>query len=84
MEAARLLIGRSAADGIRNDMGDHWLNVAIAAHLAESQDQGEWSPVHATLKSWLDYQADRLDAAEYNQRLVEHAEDVRGQYLRIH
>lgn len=84
MNAARLVMGRTLADGIRERMGDHWLNVAIAAHLSCARDAGEWSFAHSTLQSWLDYQADRIDDAEYRLRLIEHAEDGRRDFLRDH
>lgn len=79
MQAARLVIG-DAADSIRADMGNQWLTVTMAAHLADARERGEWSFAHATVQAWLDYQADRLDEDEYRQRLAECADDGMRQF----
>lgn len=81
MNAARLVIG-GAADTIRRDMGDQWLMVTITAHLAEARECGEWSFAHSTLQAWLDWRANRMDEADYRQRLAECAEDGIRQYCR--
>lgn len=70
MRAARIVMG-DVADSIRADMGEHWLAVAMDAHLAVERDEGRWSVAHETMQVWLDHQADRLDRAEYRQRLEE-------------
>ena len=84
MAAARLVLGTAIADSIRKAMGAHWLTVLVAARLEVAREDGEWSFAHSTLQSWLDYQADRIDDAEYWQRLEEHAADGKAEFLRIH
>lgn len=81
MQAARLIMG-DAADSIRSEMGEHWLLVAMAERLAAAREAGEWSFAHTTLQAWVDYQADRLDDAEYRQKLAEAAQDGMAQYCR--
>jgi len=83
MNAARLVMGRGVADAIRDNMGEHWLNVVIAERLVAARDAGVWSFAHSTLKSWLDHQADRLDIDEYRQRLIEHAEDGKADFMKL-
>lgn len=84
LQAARLVMGTKLVDRIRNDMGDHWLNVVMSAHLQAAIDVGEWSFAHSTLRSWLDYQSDKIDDDTYRQRLVEHAEDGKHDFLQVH
>ena len=81
MQAARLVMG-DVADSIRADMGEHWLLVTMAAHLAEARERGEWSFAHTAMQAWIDYQADRLDDAQYHQKLAESAQDGLAQFCR--
>jgi hypothetical protein len=82
MQAARLVIGE-AADSIRKEMGDEWLLVVMAAHLADARDQGEWSFAHTTMQAWLDYQQDLVDEAEYRRKIAEAAQDGMAEYCRV-
>lgn len=84
MNAARLVMGKEVADGMRDDLGEHWLKVMIITHLNKARDSGEWSFAHSTLQTWIDWKADRITEAEYFQRLTEHAEDGKRDFLPVH
>jgi hypothetical protein len=79
IQAARLVMG-DAADSIRDEMGEHWLLVAMTAHLADARKRSEWSFAHTAMQAWVDYQADRLDEHDYRRRLAESAEDGMRQF----
>lgn len=78
MAAARLVIG-SPADMIRADMGEQWLVVVMAAHLAAAREAGEWSFGHETLRLWLDHRDGRVDEYDYRDQLAQIAADAMRQ-----
>ena len=69
-----------AADAIRGDQGEHWLVVAMAAHLADARERGEWSFGHDTLRLWLDHRSGLVDEDEYREWLAQIAADAMRQH----
>ncbi|MCP4603778.1 MAG: hypothetical protein GY847_25220 [Proteobacteria bacterium] len=84
MNAARLVMGTRLADSIRNNMGAHWLNVVIVERLVAARENGEWTFAHSTLQTWIDYENGKLERDEYWQRLSEHGEDGKAEFIQIH